>query len=83
MRTTVRLNDELLIAAKKFAAESRLTLTEVLDQALRAHLARASEQVRRQPTPLPTFRGRGLQPGVDLDDSASLLDLMERGDDPA
>jgi hypothetical protein len=27
---------------------------------------------------LPTFAGQGLQPGVDLDDSASLLDLMER-----
>jgi hypothetical protein len=30
--------------------------------------------------PLPTFRGEGLLPGVDLDDSASLLDLMD-GDD--
>jgi hypothetical protein len=25
-----------------------------------------------------TFGGGGLQPGVDLDDSATLLDLMER-----
>jgi hypothetical protein len=31
---------------------------------------------------LPTFAGRGLQPGVDLDDTASLFDLMERGDAP-
>lgn len=29
--------------------------------------------------PLPTFRGEGLLPGVDLDDSASLLDLMDGG----
>lgn len=29
--------------------------------------------------PLPTFAGGGLQPGVDLDDTASLLDLMDRG----
>jgi hypothetical protein len=27
---------------------------------------------------LPTFAGQGLQPGVDLDDTASLLDLMAR-----
>lgn len=27
--------------------------------------------------PLPTFAGNGLRPGVDLDDSANLLDLME------
>lgn len=32
--------------------------------------------------PLPTFRGEGLQPGVDLDDSASLLDLMNGNDAP-
>jgi hypothetical protein len=31
---------------------------------------------------LPTFSGGGLQPGVDLDDTASLFDLMERGDAP-
>jgi hypothetical protein len=29
--------------------------------------------------PLPSFAGQGLQPGVDLDDSAKLLDLMEAG----
>lgn len=33
-----------------------------------------------QRVPLPTFRGEGLLPGVDLDDSASLLDLMDGGD---
>jgi hypothetical protein len=26
---------------------------------------------------LPTFRGQGLRPGVNLDDSAALLELME------
>jgi hypothetical protein len=26
---------------------------------------------------LPTFRGHGLRPGVDLDNSAALLELME------
>ncbi len=32
--------------------------------------------------PLPTFGGEGLQAGVDLDDSADLLDLMHEGDVP-
>jgi len=32
---------------------------------------------------LPIFGGRGLQPGVDLDDGAALIELMEQGDDPA
>jgi len=29
---------------------------------------------------LPVFRGKGLEPGVDLDDTAGLLDLMDAGD---
>ncbi len=32
---------------------------------------------------LPTFSGKGLQAGVDLDDSATLLDLMQEGDTPS
>jgi hypothetical protein len=32
-----------------------------------------------EPVRLPTFSGQ-LQPGVDLDDSAALLDLMEQPD---
>jgi hypothetical protein len=31
---------------------------------------------------LPVFKGKGLQPGVDLDDAASLLDLMQADDAP-
>ena len=31
------------------------------------------------PVALPTFAGQGLQPGVDLDDTAGLLDLMGSG----
>jgi len=34
----------------------------------------------REPVSLPTFRGDGLQPGVDLDDTASLLDVMDEPD---
>jgi hypothetical protein len=32
---------------------------------------------------LPVFGEGGTQPGVDLDDSAALLDLMEQDDPPA
>ena len=35
------------------------------------------------PVKLITVSGKGLQPGVDLDDSAALLDLMEQFDVPA
>ena len=82
MRTTVRLDDALLKQVKQYAVEEGITLTAVLHQALRELLA-ARRRVRdHERTPLPSFSGEGLQPGVDLDDAAALLELMERGDDP-
>lgn len=78
MRTTVDINDELLIAAKKRAAETRRTLSAVLEDALRLSL--------KEPSPasaklvIPSISMGRLMPGVDLDNSAALLDLMERED---
>ncbi len=77
MRTTVRLDAHLLAAAKKRAAESGKTLTAVLDDALRESLARRSAHAKAKPVRLKTFKGGGVRRGVDLDDSASLLDMME------
>lgn len=82
MRTTVRLDDDLLREAKKLAASRGITLTAVLDEALRSLLARRVEEGPLEAPSLPVFAGRGLQPGVDLDDSAALLELMEGLDDP-
>ena len=76
MRTTVRLDPQLLIEAKKRAAESGTTLTAVLEQALRESLARRGLAARSRTVRLKTFKGNGLRAGVDLDDSAALLDLM-------
>ena len=76
MRTTIRLDDELLAEAKSVAARTGRTLTKVIEDALRQSLAQrpgdAGGAVR-----LATFGGRGVRPGVDLDDSAGLLDVME------
>jgi hypothetical protein len=77
MRTTIRLDDELLAEAKALAARTGRTLTRVIEDALRHSLAQRSDSVDRQ-VRLPTFGGRGVRPGVDLDDSAGLLDVMER-----
>jgi hypothetical protein len=77
MRTTVRLNQSLLAAAKKRAAESGRTLTSVLEEALRESLQRRARVDRRAPVKLRTGKGAGVRPGVDLDDSASLLVTME------
>lgn len=76
----MRLDESVLDEARRLAAERRTTLTALLDQALRELLARAREKPAPIPVRLPTFRGSGLQPGVDLDDTASLIELMEASD---
>lgn len=77
MRTTIRLDDQLLVEVKKLAQERGQTMTAVIEDALRQLLARRKAQPKREKVKLLTVTGEGLQPGVDLDDSASLLDLME------
>jgi hypothetical protein len=77
MRTTIRLDESLLAEAKKHAVESGRTLTAVLEDALREALARRRAPGKRKPVRLRTMKGDGVRPGVDLDDSASLLELME------
>ena len=73
----MRLDERLLAEAKKHAAETGRTLTAVLEDALRETLRRRSVRVKRKPVRLKTVKGDGIRPGVDLDDTAALLDLME------
>jgi len=82
MRTTVRLDESLLRAAKAEAARSGRSLTRVIEDALRDALRRRPKKSARAPVRLTTVGGQGLCPGVDLDDSAALLDLMDRRDAP-
>jgi hypothetical protein len=82
MRTTVRLDESLMKDAKKAAAESGRTLTAVIEDALRESLSRRRGGGPRRRVRLPTFAGRGVLPGVDLDDTAALLDRMETPRDP-
>ena len=78
MRTTIRLDDRLLREAKKRAAERGTTLTAVIEESLRQTLSRSEPPRRRRRFRFPTFQGGGgVQPGVDLDNSAALLDRME------
>lgn len=83
MRTTIRLDDALLGSAKQLALQTGRTLTSVIEDALRATLARHKSQPQRRPIRLTTVKGKGVFPGVDLDDSASLADAMERDDAPS
>ncbi len=80
MRTTIRMDDDLLRQAKEHAARTGTTLTRVIEDAVRQLLARRRVNQVREPVRLPTYCGEGLQPGVDLDDTAALVELMDERD---
>ena len=79
-RTTIRIDDQLFVEIKKLAAETGSTLQSVIEDSIRESLARRKLTTSSGSMTLTTFKGKGLRPGVDLDDSAALLDLMEEGD---
>lgn len=77
MRTTIRLDDELLDAAKRYALENGKSFTSVVQDALREKLIGRSKTKSRAHVKLKTVGGNGLCAGVDIDDFASLLDAMD------
>jgi len=78
MRTTVRLDGGLLEQAKTEARQKHRTLTSLIEEGLRLVLANEGMPARSKRVRLPVARERGgVLPGVDLDNSAGLLDLME------
>jgi Arc/MetJ family transcription regulator len=78
MRTTLDLDDDLIKAAKRYAAANDRTLTNVIEEALRESLyaKRAGKNQRRFEFKWRTVKGR-VRAGVDITDRDSLLDLME------
>jgi hypothetical protein len=83
MRTTINLPDDLLAEIKKLAASSHSTVTALIGDALREALAKRRHKGRNRRVTLPTYGKKGLHSGVDLDDGATLLDLMETPHGPA
>jgi hypothetical protein len=78
MRTTVRLDDALLDRAKREAERRGETLTSLIERGLRLVLARPEKRAQRRRVEIPVCReAGGTLPGVDLDDSAALLDVIE------
>lgn len=64
MKTTLDIDDSLLIKAKTLAAEQKTSLTRLIEEGLQLRL-RASVAAP-PPRRLPVYRGRGgLAPGLD------------------
>jgi hypothetical protein len=59
MKTTLDLNDVLLIHAKSFAAQQRTTLTKLIEEGLELRLHRRLRPARKKKLSLPVFAGKG------------------------
>jgi Arc/MetJ family transcription regulator len=77
LRTTIRLDDQLLEQAKQYALTHGKTFTAVVEDALREKLMSRPGVKIQSPIKLKTMSGKGANAGFDLDDSASLLDVMD------
>jgi len=75
MRTTIDIDDRLLMYAKLQAAQQGCTLKQVIEDALREFFSR--QNIERDSVKLETVSGAGLKPGVNLDDGRSLNDIMD------
>jgi len=77
MRTTLNIDTDLMTRVREHAAATGRTITETVEEALRAAVA-GDRPVRRKHTlrwtPVP---GRML-PGIDLADRDTLYEAMER-----
>ncbi len=76
MRTTLNLDDDLMRAIKRYAAESGKTVTALVEAALRELLAQSKRRAHSHRLEWVVVPG-GAQPGVDLTDRDALIDRME------
>ena len=80
-RTTVRLTPGLLAQAKRVAEQRETTVTALIEEGLQVVIAQSQKPKIRRRVKIPVSkRGGGVRPGVDLNNSAALLALMEGGD---
>jgi hypothetical protein len=77
VRTTLLLPDDLYREVKATAAADDRTVTSFVEEALREALARHATPPTREPYRIEAFGSGGVLPGVDLTDSAALLDVLE------
>ncbi len=78
MRTTINVDNQLLMQAKAKAAASGVTLGRLIEDALRDCLAHRETAEKRRCVRLITMQGSGTRHGIDLDNSQSLLEIMDQ-----
>jgi hypothetical protein len=72
VRTTITLPEPLLRNAKRRAAEQGITLSKLLEDALRRQMAQ-KPPVRPRTFRLHVVHGKAVRPGLDLDRTSALI----------
>jgi hypothetical protein len=80
MQTLIQLDDALLAQANKLAREKGYDLSHLIEETLRDKIAPTPPVSRLPFHRLTTVGGEGVRSGVDLNNSAALLSLMEQGE---
>jgi hypothetical protein len=75
MRTTIDLPEQLLVDAKKLAAERHIPLTRILEESLRSYLSDQRLRRRERPAPLPVLPDPAPVAGINLDDTSRLWEV--------
>jgi len=75
MRTTIDIDDQLLLYAKHQAVEQGCTIKQILEDALRDFFSH--QTLEHKAVSLTTFSGQVLKTGINLDNSQSLNDIMD------
>lgn len=78
MKTTIEIADGLLEKARKRAEQDGTTLREVVQAALR-HFLGAPQPKRKFKLKDGSFKGNGLQPGVDIRDWDQIRGIIYEG----
>lgn len=79
MQTMIQLDDILLAQATEMARGKGCDLSQFIEETLREKMEPLQSVATHPFHHLTTAGGPGLRPGVNLDNSAALLDLMESG----
>jgi hypothetical protein len=78
VKTTIEISDALLFSAKKVAKRNHTTIRALVEEGLR----RVLEERRTTPAyrlPNASFRGNGLQPGIEEGGWQAIRDLIYGG----
>jgi hypothetical protein len=84
MKTTLLLDDEVHRQAKQASARLGIPLTRFIEEAIRLRISTDAARRGQPVCKLPVDKSKGgLRPGVDLDNTAELLDTLDQATDRA